>query len=169
MTRVASEEKSKGQTISLAQAATLLNRSPSWVSLLVSKGYIARDGYGKYSVVAIVRGALSYYEDLLEKSNKAAAASRATDARTREIELRIAERRRHLIPHEDARAVVGEMAAMVKAEFSGLAARYTRDMTERRRLEQEVDGSFERLAAAARAAGAALATGGGDMATESEA
>jgi hypothetical protein len=125
---VADEEKSKGQTISLAQAPTLLNRSPSWVSLLVSKGYITRDGYGKYSVVAIVRGALSYYEDLLEKSNKAAAASRATDAGTREIELRIAERRRHLIPHEDARAVVGEMAAMVKAEFSGLPARSTRDM-----------------------------------------
>ncbi len=106
-------DEEKRQTISLAQAATLLNRSPSWVNLLVSKGYIAWDGYGNYSVVTIVRGEVSYYEDLLEKSNKAAAASRATDARTREIELRIAERRRHPIRHEDARAVVGEMAAMV--------------------------------------------------------
>ena len=166
---MADEEKSKGQTISLAQAATLLNRSPSWVSLLVGKGYITRDGYGKYSVVAIVRGALTYYEDLLEKSNKAAAASKATDARTREIELRIAERRRDLIPLDDAKAVVSEMAAMVKAEFIGLPARYTRDMTERRRLEQEVDGSFERIAAAARSAEAALATGSIDMAAEPEA
>jgi phage terminase Nu1 subunit (DNA packaging protein) len=163
------DDKAKGQTITMAQAATLLNRSTSWVQKLVTEGYIVKVGTNQYSVVAIVRGILAYYDDLLEKSNKAAAASRATDARTREIELRIAERRRDLIPQEDARAVVGEMAAMVKAEFSGLPARYTRDMAERRRLEQEIDGSFERIAAAARAAGAALATGSVDMATEPEA
>lgn len=166
---MAEEEKPKGQTITVAQAATLLNRSVSWVNLLVSKGYITRDGHNKYSVVAIVRGALSYYDDLLEKSNKAAAASRATDARTREIELRIAERRRTLIPLDDAKAVVGELAAMVRAEFTGLPAKYTRDLGERRRLEQEIDGSFERIAAAARTAGDALATGSLDMAAEPEA
>lgn len=163
------DDKAKGQTISVQQAATLLNRSVRWVQNLVTDGYIQKEGYGRYSVVAVVRGAMAYMDDMVEKSNKSAAASRATDARTREIELRIAERRRDLIPQEDARAVVGEMAAMVKAEFSGLPARYTRDMTERRRLEQEIDGSFERIAVAARAAGAALATGSIDMATEPEA
>jgi phage terminase Nu1 subunit (DNA packaging protein) len=163
------DDKAKGQTISVQQAATLLNRSVRWVQNLVTDGYIQKEGYGRYSVVAVVRGAMAYMDDMVEKSNKSAAASRATDARTREIELRIAERRRDLIPQEDARAVVGEMAAMVKAEFSGLPARYTRDMAERRRLEQEIDGSFERIAAAARAAGAALATGSIDMATEPEA
>lgn len=163
------DDKPKGQTITLQQAATLLNRSVSWVQKLVTDGYIVRAGTNQYSVVAIVRGMMAYYEDLLEKSNKAAAASRATDARTREIELRIAERRRDLIPQEDARAVVSEMAAMVRAEFSGLPARFTRDLPERRRLEQEIDGSFDRLADAARNAGAALATGGIDMAAEPEA
>lgn len=163
------EDKPKGQTITLAQAATLLNRSTSWVQKLVSEGYIARAGTNQYSVVAIVRGTVSYYEDLLEKSNKAAAASRATDARTREIELRIAERKRDLIPQEDARAVVSEVAAMVKAEFVGLPARFTRDMAERRRLEQEIDGSFERLAEAVASAESTLATGGVDISAEPEA
>lgn len=163
------DDKPKGQTITLQQAATLLNRSVSWVQKLVTDGYIVRAGTNQYSVVAIVRGLIAYYDDLLEKTNKAAAASRATDARTREIELRIAERRRDLIQQEDARAVVSEMAAMVKAEFSGLPARFTRDLAERRRLEQEIDGSFDRLAAAARNAGTALATGSIDMAAEPEA
>lgn len=163
------DDKPKGQTITLQQAATLLNRSVSWVQKLVTDGYIVRAGTNQYSVVAIVRGLIAYYDDLLEKTNKAAAASRATDARTREIELRIAERRRDLIPQEDARAVVSEMAAMIKAEFSGLPARFTRDLAERRRLEQEIDGSFDRLAAAARNAGTALATGSIDMAAEPEA
>lgn len=163
------DDKPKGQTITLQQAATLLNRSVSWVQKLVTDGYIVRAGTNQYSVVAIVRGLIAYYDDLLEKTNKAAAASRATDARTREIELRIAERRRDLIPQEDARAVVSEMAAMIKAEFSGLPARFTRDLAERRRLEQEIDGSFDRVAAAARNAGTALATGSIDMAAEPEA
>ena len=163
------DDKPKGQTITLQQAATLLNRSVSWVQKLVTDGYIVRAGTNQYSVVAIVRALMAYYDDLLENTNKAAAASRATDARTREIELRIAERRRDLIPQEDARAVGREMAAMIKAEFSGLPARFTRDLAERRRLEQEIDGSFDRLAAAARHAGTALETGGIDMAAEPEA
>lgn len=147
----------RGQTISVQQAAALMNRSVRWISNLVEAGHIQKEARGQYTVVAVVRGALSYYEDLLQKQQKTAAASRVTDARTREIELRIAERRRELIPQEDAKAVVLEFGAIVRAEFTALPARYTRDLAERRKLEQEVDGSFERIAAAAQRAEAALA------------
>lgn len=160
--------KAPAQTISVQQAATLLNRSVRWVQNLVSDGYIQKEGHGRYSVVAVVRGAMAYMDDMLEKSNKSAAASRATDARTREIELRIAERKRDLIALDDARAVVSEMAALVKAEFVGFPARVTRNLEERGRLEQEIDGSFKRLAAAAQSAENALATGSIDMAAEPE-
>jgi phage terminase Nu1 subunit (DNA packaging protein) len=163
------EPKQKAQTITVGQAAALLGRSERWVTDLVQKGFIAKEARGQYSLVAVVRGAVAYYEDLIEKSNKSAAASRATDARTREIELRIAERRRELISVEDAKAVVLEFGAIVRAEFNALPARYTRDMTERRKLEQEVDGSFERIAAAARRAEAALADPDRAMPAEPEA
>jgi len=83
--------------------------------------------------------------------------------------LRIAERQRDLIPQEDARAVIGEMAALVKAEFVGLPARVTRDLDLRRTLEQEVDASFARLAASAERARSALVTGGFDLEAEPEA
>ncbi|MHA7889207.1 hypothetical protein [Roseicyclus sp.] len=84
---------------------------------------------GEYTLVGVIRGALAYYEDQLSKNNKAAVASRATEARTREIELILQERSRELILMEDAKAVMGEMTALVLAELLGLAARYTGSTT----------------------------------------
>jgi restriction endonuclease Mrr len=162
-------EKPRGQTITVTQAAALLNRTPRWVQNLVAAGFIQKSKRGSYSVVEVVRGAVAYYEDQLERTNKSAAASRATDARTREIELRIAERRRELIPVEEAKAVVMEYAQIVRAELSGLPARFTRDVAERRKLEQELDGSFGRIAAACERAAAAVGEPGGAVEAEPEA
>jgi len=117
----------------------------------------------------VIRGVIAYYEDLQSKNSKTAAASRATEARTREIELRIQERMRDLIPLEDARAVVSEMAALVRAEFQGLPARFTRDMQDRRKLEQEIDGAFDRLSRRAEEAARSLETGRPDLEAEREA
>lgn len=163
-----SEPRTRGQTITVSQAAALLGRSDRWVQGLVKSGYMDRAQRGEYTLVGVIRGALAYYEDQLSKNNKAAVASRATEARTREIELRIQERSRELIAMEDAKAVVGEMAALVRAELAGLAARYTRDMEARRALEEVIDGALERIAGAADKAGAALVAGSGDLEAERE-
>lgn len=162
-------EKEAVSTLTVAQAAKLFDRSTQWVHQLTKGGFIVKEKHGRYTLVALARGVVAYYDDLLSKNTKTAAASRATDARTREIELRIKERSRELIPLEDARAVIGEMAAAIRAEFQGLPARYTRDMQERRRLEQEIDGAFERLSRRESEAGRALATGEVDMGAEPEA
>jgi predicted DNA-binding transcriptional regulator AlpA len=157
------------QTLSVDQAASLLSRSRRWVYNLVKDGYIDKAGPGQYRLVSVIRGALAYYEDQLAKGQKAAVATRATEARTREIELRIQERSRDLIAQEDAQAVVSEMAAMVRSEFQGLATRFTRDLEVRRRLEQEIDASFERLSRKAEEASRTLATGRSDLEAEPEA
>ena len=136
--------------IAIGQAARLLMISDERVRQLQKQGYIPRaPKRGVVPLVGDVQGYLRYLKDEERQSSKSAAASRVTDARTREIELRIAERQRDLIPQEDARAVIGEMAALVKAEFVGLPARVTRDLDLRRTLEQEVNASFARLAASA--------------------
>ncbi len=156
--------------IPIGQAARLLLISDERIRQLQKQGYIPRaPKRGVVPLVGAVQGYLRYLKDEERQSSKSAAASRVTDARTREIELRIAERQRDLIPQEDARAVIGEMAAMVKAEFVGLPARVTRDLDLRRTLEQEVDASFARLAASAERARSALATGGLDLEAEPEA
>ncbi len=163
------ETRSRGQMLTVAQAAALLGRSERWVQGLAKAGYMDRAGRGEYALVSVIRGALAYYEDQLAKGQKAAVATRATEARTREIELRIQERSRDLIAQEDAQAVVSEMAAMVRSEFQGLATRFTRDLEVRRRLEQEIDASFERLSRKAEEASRTLATGRSDLEAEPEA
>lgn len=161
-------EKQRGNVLTVTQAAALCNRSVPWVQMLAKGGYIAKEAHGKYTLVAIIRGVIAYYEDLQAKSNKASAANRATDARTREIELRIKERSRELIPIEDARAEIADWTSAFRAELQGLAARFTRDMQERRRLEQEIDGALERLSRRTSEAEQALAAGEGAIAAEPE-
>jgi hypothetical protein len=162
-------EKPRGTILSVSQVASLTGRSTQWVHQLVKAGFIPKEGHGKYTLVGIIRGIIAYYEDLQSKNQKTAAASRATDARTREIELRIKERSRELIPLEDARAELADWSSAVRAEFQGLPARYTRDMKERRRLEQEIDGAFERLSRRTSEAEQALAAGEGAVSAEPEA
>lgn len=147
------------QTITVTQAAALIERSTRWVQLRVREGWIRTDGRGRYPVPSVVRGALAYYEDQMQRMAKNAAANRVTDARTREIELRIAERSRALIPIEDAEAVVADLAGAVLSQLSGLPARVTRDLTLRRKIEAEVGKMIDNLRDHAAVQGAALLTG----------
>lgn len=161
--------EAQGDAISFEVAGRLLMIGPDRIRQLIRAGYIAKVRPGYTTIVSAVQGYIRFLKDEDRKNTKAGSASRATDARTREIELRIAERKRDLIPQEDARAVVLQIAAEYKAEFIGLPARYTRGMTERRRLEKEIDASFDRIADALAGAEQALATGFGDNQSEPEA
>lgn len=118
---------------------------------------------GKVILAEVVTGYVNFLKDEERRSSKGAAAARVTDARTREIELRTAMRLRTVVPVEDAQAIVDRIAAMVKAEFSGLPARHTRDLEVRRKLDAEIDAIFERLADQAAAQCAALEAGLLDM------
>ncbi|MDA0722511.1 MAG: phage terminase large subunit family protein [Proteobacteria bacterium] len=69
-------EKQRGNVLTVTQAAALCNRSVPWVQMLAKGGYIAKEAHGKYTLVAIIRGVIAYYEDLQAKSNKASAANR---------------------------------------------------------------------------------------------
>lgn len=147
------------QTMSVREAAALINRSTRFVQKLVEEGHVTRTQAGLYDLVTLVRGMVTYFEALLEKNTKAAIASKATEARTKEIELRIAERCRELIPLDDAKSEVARIVSDVRAEIVGLGARVTRDLELRRQIDQETDGILARLADRSQAAGLALETG----------
>lgn len=125
-------------TISADQAAALLGRSRAWVFNLVKEGFIEKQAKGQYTLAAIAKGVTKYYEDQLATTSKTAIASRATDARAREIELRIAEKTRSLIPIEDANLALDLVVGEVNRQFTGLAARVTRDVATRRKIEAAV-------------------------------
>ena len=87
--------------IPIGQAARLLMISEERIRQLVKQGYVPKSE--KRGYVQLVGSVQGYLKDLKEderRSTKSAADSRVRDARALEIELRIAERTRDLIPVE---------------------------------------------------------------------
>ena len=136
------------QPITLAQAAALLGRSERWVASLRERGLVHVDRRGEYPLVETIRAALLHYDDLIERQAVAALAASATDARTREVELRVEARRRDLVAVENVAAVVDQFHHMALAEFSRLPTRFAKRPADRARLRGEIGASVTRIAAA---------------------
>lgn len=145
--------------ITLQQAAAICQKSDKWVRNLVTNGFLIQEKRGQYSPVNLVRGVIAYYDNLAESSSKKAKANAATDARTREIELRIAKQTGVLFPVDDSLAILSDVLTSARAEFAGLPAAHTRNVDERRRLEASIDAIFARLADKAGKYGEALRSG----------
>jgi hypothetical protein len=154
------ENDTQAGLITIEAAAKLLMVSGQWVRDLQKAGHIPRGPRGKVSLVGAVQGYIGFLKQEERRTSKSAADSRVRDARATEIEQRIAERDRRLIPVEEAEAAVDSLAATVRSEFTGLPARAFRDLALRRQLETEVNGSFERVAEKLSALGGALRKGG---------
>lgn len=149
--------------IPISQAARLLMISEERIRQLQKQGYIPRaEKRGTVQLVGAVQGYLRYLKDDERRSAKSAADSRVRDARALEIELRVAEKTRDLIPIEDALTDMAELAAMVRSELGGLPARLTRIMAERQKIEMEVDGVLVRLSERAAQKAQSLETGRSD-------
>ncbi|MGA0615936.1 hypothetical protein [Paracoccus sp. KR1-242] len=146
-------------TLSVTEIAAMTGRTVRWVQNLAKDQAIEKDGRGKYRLASVLAGLVSHYEAIIEKGSKSAAASRVTDARAEEIELRLAERRRDLIPQEDALAVVDLVAGEVNKQFTGLPARITRDVRLRRDIEAKLNEAKQKIADAVRDARILAATG----------
>ena len=132
-------------TITADQAVALLGKSRAWFFDRVKEGHIQKEAKGRYTLVRIVRGVMDYYDTLLTKQTKTQAASRVTEARAREVELRIAERERSLIPTDDAIEVVDTIIGAFRQELDSLPAAYTRNIDDRKRLEALIDAAKNRL------------------------
>jgi hypothetical protein len=113
---------------------------------LVKQGFIPKpEKHGFVQLVGAAQGYLRYLKDDERRSAKSAAGSPVRDARVLEIELRIAERSRELIPVEDALNDMAELAGVMRSELSGLPARLTRIVAARQKVETEIDGILLRL------------------------
>lgn len=146
-------------SISVVDLARMAGRTDRWVRLMVSAGTFTRAGRGRIDLASVIAGLIQVGEDAAVDTSAKASASRVTDARTREIEQRIAIRERQLIPTDDAIAEYDILVAVCRKEIDGLPAAFTRDMTERRRLEKLCDGAKTRIADALGKAGDAARTG----------
>jgi len=132
--------------ISVATASKLLMVSTERLRQLAKLSYVKRSVRGQYDLVDVVQGYIKFLKDEERRGSKAASHSRMQDAKTAEIEMRLAEKRRELIPVEEATFVLDVLVAKVRDEFWSLPTRFTRDMAVRRKLQAEVDASFNRVA-----------------------
>lgn len=123
--------------ITMEVAAALIEVTTARIRQLASSGYVKIHRRGHTTITSVARGYARFWKDQSEKGTKTAAASRATDARAREIELRIAREERQLIPREDADLAIDLVVGEVNKQFTGLAARITRDVGLRRKIEAE--------------------------------
>lgn len=152
----------QGDLITLEVAGRLLMIGAERIRQLSKMGYIPIPTRGRTTIVGAVQGYIRFLKDDARKDTRTQADSRVRDARAAEIELRIAEKRRELIPVEDATAALDMLAGKVKEEMNGIAARVTRDMVLRRKIEAEVNGAQRRIAESLRAS-AEFARKGGEL------
>ncbi len=134
------------------RVAILLGLTTRQVQRLAREGAILRDGRRGFTVASVAAA-------IARRHGRADGEKRIADARAAEIELRIAARRRELIPYEEAVAALDDVVGAVREEASGLPARITRDLALRRKIEQEVDGFLGRLSNRLSKAAAALEAG----------
>jgi hypothetical protein len=133
--------------ISATVAAQLLMMTPQRLRQLVNEGYIPKPkAKDKYSLVGCVQGYVRFLKDEKRKGQTVQAESRLKDVRTREVELRIAERENRLIDTEEHEAVLAEILGIINSGLSGFPARITRDMPLRQKIETELDDILRRAA-----------------------
>lgn len=145
--------------ITVDQAAKLILMTPDRVRQLAKEGWIDKPARGAYLLVSVVQGYIRFLREDARRSSKSAADSRLKDAKLEEIALRVAEKKRELVPIEDALAVVDFVVGKVRSEFSGLPASVTRDLDLRDKIDERLNEVLTRLADAAREAGDAARSG----------
>jgi phage terminase Nu1 subunit (DNA packaging protein) len=167
----------RGPLINTDQAAKLILKGPERIRQLAKEGWIVQTGTKtdrRYRLLDVVQGYIRFRDDEDRRANKTAAQTRIQDARSREVELKNAQREGRLIDLEEVLAVIAEIIGLLRLQFSGLAARVTRDLQFRRTIETAVKDILYRIAdlaaerakalGARRAASAAFAgNGAGSM------
>lgn len=138
-----------GPLISQDAVAHLLMCSREWVLKLTQQGALRKDVSGKYYLVQVVHDYLRWRDSEDRRVNKSAAQTRVSDARTRDLELRIAEREGRLVEFAEFIEMADMLCGVVRSELSGLAARVTRDLQVRRTIETAVNDILDTLADAA--------------------
>jgi hypothetical protein len=142
----AAAEVAAADIITTEVACRLLMLSRRRLDQLAKGGWITRHAPGRWRVLDLVQGYVRFLRDEGRRTSKSAAESRVHDARAREIEARTAERLGKLVPLEDFDTFVDLVCGAIRAELSGLPARFTRDLVQRRALEREIQGLLERVA-----------------------
>ncbi len=139
----------RGPLLTTDMAARLLMRTPQRIRDLAKEGWIVRQGKSsdpRYHLLDVVQGYIRFRDDADRRATKTASATRVSDARAREIELRNAIRERKFAETSEVIEFIDKLIGTLRSELSGLAARCTRDLVLRRTIDTAVNDILNRIA-----------------------
>jgi phage terminase Nu1 subunit (DNA packaging protein) len=139
---------------------SFIDVSAERVRKLAEEGVLPREGKGRFPLRACIKAHAAWSRDEARRGSRTASQSRVSDARAREIEIRVAKEEHRLIETEDALGALDEIIGTLRSEASGLPARVTRDVALRRKVESEIDDIFRRASARFERAAVDLRQGG---------
>lgn len=134
-------------TLTMAAIAELCGLSERRVRQIAEAAGITPEKRGQWPGPAVIQAVLDDARASRSTSPLAVAQERVAEARAREIEMRTAERRRDLIPIEDAIAAMDAVVAAYVVPLDGLPKRLFRDAEGIRKAQEIVDECRARAAA----------------------
>jgi hypothetical protein len=133
-------------TVTIESFAKVYELHPERVRQLIKEGWIPRGPRGKVNFIKGIQGMDKYRQDQLARATAKMGDSKIKDARTKEIEMRIAEKSGALISFDEVLAINQTLWGAMKAELDGLAASVSREREVRHRIQDRVDGALNRVA-----------------------
>jgi len=147
--------------VSAGELADLVGVDPRMIRFYAARDVAVRTDRGQYDLRQSIRNLISEARRTGEPNENRKAEARLKEARAREVELRIAERNRELIPMDDAMEVVDGLMGLIRDELSMLPARLTRNLDDRAKIEAEIDQMLGRFADRAQLEADRCGSGGG--------
>ncbi len=139
----------RGPLLTTDMAARLLMRTPQRIRDLAKEGWIVRQGKSsdpRYHLLDVVQGYIRFRDDADRRATKTASATRVSDARAREIELRNAIREGKYTETAEVIEFIDYITGTFRSELSGFAARCTRDLVLRRTMDTALNDILNRIA-----------------------
>lgn len=134
-------------TITLAGLRCLTEAAPGELEGLIASGTLpALDG-DKLPMISAVQSYLAHLRETSRTASASAAMARARDARAEATELSLAIARRDVIQASEAETACDFLCGVISEAIGGLPARVTRDMRERRVIEDALRRAQEAIAA----------------------
>lgn len=122
-------------TISIEDAGKMIGLSAERIRQLCKAGFIEKQDRNKVTIESVGNGYRKYRDHLASQQTKTSEDQRVKRARAEEIEQRIAERNRRLVPDDEAIAAIDHIVGACVETFNALPAMITRDIAERKRIE----------------------------------
>lgn len=125
-------------TAKISDLAKIFSDTEGRLVRLIADGKIKEVARGRVGLVEAVQAFLDDLRADLRANTASASVEKAREARADAAQLRLAEKRREVIPRDEAEAAVDYVCGAINSALASIPARVTRDPMLRRRIDAVV-------------------------------